>query len=168
MRVLLNKKLKWFWEEPIPWLKPGEIPADPLGQLETKDNELSVFEINDDRNRIERVAAALAIGRRSDIDIVEYILFEQSILDSVGIKLRDDEGGTLDEEVNSWHRNMIELSADKLVAFAKQVVPTVPSDYVTHKRVWEVVLDSCRNGRIDLSKTNLSKDVKAKIFEALK
>ena len=164
MRALL-KKLDWFLEEPISWLSTGDIPADPLGQLATKKNTLSVYEVNDDQYRIERVAAALAANRK-DIDTIEYFTFDQSILERVGISLRDVKGDTCDEEVNSWHRDMIEISGNNLLTFAKQVVQIIPSDFVVKPRVRELIIDSLRTDRYVYSKVQLSS--KDKLLEEAK
>ena len=153
---VLNKKLKWMWEEPITWLDDGDIPADPLNNLATSDNTLSVYEVNNDRWRIERVAAAMVAGRNKSIDDIEFIAFDQSILDEVGIVLDPTKRGTTcDKEVNLWHRDMIEISATKLVAFAKRIVPTVHSDLVLEKRIRQVIIDTGKAGKYEWSKVQL-------------
>lgn len=159
-RALL-KKNKWFWDGPLPWLEPGDIPADPLEHLTPNQFRLSVYEVNDDRSRIERVAAAIAAKRPGDIDNVEFVVFDQSILDEVGIQIDTAApGDTCDAEVNIWHRDMINISANKLVAFAKRIVPTVQSDWVLAKKIHEVILESIRMSRYEWSKVNLKKKAK--------
>ncbi len=154
-RALL-KKNKWFWDEPLPWLEVGDIPADPLEHLIPQDHKISVYEVSDDREQIERVAAAIAAKRHGEVDAVEFIVFDQSILAEVGIEIdRNTPGDTCDPEVNGWHRDMIEVSADKLVAFAKRVVPNIPSDLVLKKRIREVLIESGGLGLYDWSKINL-------------
>jgi hypothetical protein len=156
-RALL-KKNRWFWEEPLPWLLPGEIPADPLEHLIPNQFRLSVFEVDGDRTRIERVAAAIAAKRYGEIDTVEFIVFDQSVLEELGIQVDNAvPGDTCDAEVNLWHRDIVNISAGKLVEFATRIVPTVRSDWVLSKRIREVILESIRAGRYEWSRVNLKR-----------
>jgi hypothetical protein len=64
MPLMLRKirKARWYQhnQADFPWLLDEDIPADPLGDLVTNDNELSVWQINDDKSNLHRIAAALA------------------------------------------------------------------------------------------------------------
>lgn len=162
LRVLPNRKLGWGWEDALPWLEHDDIPADPLGQITTYKNTLSVFEVNDDPSRIERVAVALAAGKQK-LDDVEYIVFDQSILDEVGIVLDNKLGKTCDPEVNDWHRDMKEVSANKLVSFAKKAVPALKPNWVLAKKIRQLLVAACRERKIELAKLGLSSEEKAKL-----
>jgi hypothetical protein len=57
------RKDRWYRIEDVPWLEEGDIHADPLADLNTKANELSVWLIEDDRSNLNRVVSALAATR---------------------------------------------------------------------------------------------------------
>jgi hypothetical protein len=77
MPLILRKirKARWYQYDrsDFPWLLEEDIPADPLGDLATNDNELSVWQINDDKSNLPRVAAALA-ANCDDISNLDYAL----------------------------------------------------------------------------------------------
>ena len=55
------------------------MPADPLGDLVTKENRLSVWQIDDDRSNLGDVIAALAASR-DFLDTFDYALFNDELL----------------------------------------------------------------------------------------
>lgn len=161
----LRKKNRWHWSQPLSWLDEGDVPADPLANLETKKNTLSVFEIDNDISRIERIAAAMA-GQSNEGPKVEfeYVIFDQSILGEIGIKIVNSDGQTPDSEVNSWHRDLTELSVTKLSSLAKRIVPIAKSRQVLPKRVREVFIENVRAKNIQWDKVTIGKSEKDKLL----
>lgn len=155
-RQVRDKRNKWIWYEPRPrWLEEGDIPAGPLVHLIPGENRLSVYEVNDEPARIHQVATALAAGR-ANTDVVEYFVFDESILLDLGIEIdKLTPGTTCDSEVNKWHRDLINFSANKMVAFAKRALPIVVSDFVPKKTIDQKFLEVCRSRGYDWSKIGL-------------
>ena len=153
----LRKKNRWQSDEPLLWLEEGDIPADPLDNLSTLQNKLSVFEVNDDLSRIERVAAAMAT-RKELIQEFDYIVFDQELLEEIGIAINLVGGDTPDNKANSWHRDLIQLSATKLVELAKRLVPTTEPDQILPKRIREVLINIVASGEIDWNQVNLKNE----------
>ncbi len=143
---------KWSTDEPLEWLQAGDVPADPLDNLATDQNKLSVYEVTGDQSQIERIAAAFAAGSNDDKPKeFEFILFNQEILPELAIRLDSSEPGvTGDSEVDSWHRDLVELSADKLASLAKRLVPTAEPRIVMGKQVSAALEESVVSGKIPL------------------
>ena len=118
MPLLLRKirKNRWFL-----YLLEGEIPADPLVDLATSANRLSVWYIEADRSNLERVQVALA-SNGEYVSNFDYALFEDRLLEGLNVKISQTVGSTPDESANvEWHRDVEELSASKLAEIAKIV-----------------------------------------------
>jgi len=99
-----------------PWLQPDELAADALQDLRTKQNRLSVYLVDSlESPALNRVLAAMAASR-DNIDKLDYASFDWSFLGDLGIEVEAVPGGTPDEEVNQWHRDLVELTAAKLAA----------------------------------------------------
>jgi hypothetical protein len=154
------RKAKWYKNENVSWLAEGELQADAMADLSTKDNELSVWHIEYDRSNLEQVVAALAAGRDS-IANLDYALFDQQILSAIGIKIKDTKGGSPDEKVNSWHRDLMELSATKLMELAKAIQTKAAKERILPKDIIRFIKQAAESGQIDLAK--LKPGVKVKI-----
>jgi len=131
---------RWFNIEECPWLAKDELPADPLGDLETSNNELSLWQIEEDQSNLERIITAIAANRES-VQNVDYILFNQEIFSEIGINIKKIDGSTPDKEANtSWHCDLIQLSAQKLVKLtAKIVYSNVEPVRVKESRVTQLI-----------------------------
>src|SRR5215472_10234387 len=101
MPLLLRnvRENRWLKSEAAPWLKNGDVPADPLGDLATKNNRLSVWEVAGDRSNVERIVRALAVNRDRVADM-GYVLFDSSLLATAGIETAKEKGATQDEGAN--------------------------------------------------------------------
>ncbi len=124
MSLLLRKtrKSKWYKNLDVPWLPEGELQADALGELITKNNELSFWHIEDNESNLDQVLIALltTIDAPSNIDIA---LIDSNLVSEIGIKIESTKGDTKISYVNNnWHRNLIELTANKLMKLAQFIM----------------------------------------------
>lgn len=103
------RQSRWL-EDSFPWLEEGDAPADPLGDLATQDNELSVWIIDDEKSNLNQVVAAMA-ATRGHLSNLDFALFDLRFLSELNIKIAITTGGTPDKEVNTWHRDLVKLSA---------------------------------------------------------
>ena len=114
LRKLANKA-HFFRPE---WLEDDDAPADAFGSFLTKDSTLSVWAIDEDESNLGRVIAALAASRDS-LDKLDYVLFDDNILDIAGVDRRRVDGVSPDGGANQlWHQDLEGLSGKKLVALA--------------------------------------------------
>jgi hypothetical protein len=141
MPLLLRnvRENRWLKSEAAPWLAKGDVPADPLGDLKTSQNRLSVWEVLD-RSNIERIVRALAVSSQKLADM-GYVLFDSSLLATAGINTVAENGTTPDEEANNWHRDLIDLSGNKLVILTKLILENGESGTVLKKRLEQLVVD---------------------------
>lgn len=151
MPLMLRKirKAKWYKNDGVPWLQEGEIQGDALGDLITKSNELSIWVIDDDRSNLDRVVAALgAMG--NNVDVVEYALMDFEAVGDMGIVVKDVSGATGDSEANKrWHKNLSELTADKLLALARTIDREAERTRATDRQVARLVRSAIESGSLD-------------------
>jgi len=134
----VDKQRHWFRTDAQVHLDAGDVPADPLGDLRTSDNKLSVYQVDEDRSNIERIARALACGRQH-LDDVGYVLFDVSVLEKASIDLCLIDGTTHDSAVNKCHADLINLTGNKLVTLARHILLEGESDIILKKRIVDLV-----------------------------
>src|SRR5712691_1509995 len=110
---------RWHKDPARALLERGDVPADPIGDLRTTNNQLSVWEILPDRSNRDRIVRALNIGKDHIADS-GWLLFSSELLEPAGIKAPvATPGRTKDKGVNHWHRDLVDLSGNLLVALTR-------------------------------------------------
>jgi len=97
----------------------GELQGDSLRDLETTDNTLSVYEVNNEHDK-ERVAVALAAHRKF-VSVFDYAVFDDTNFASLGIIAEPHEGNTPDAAVNQLHYHLRNLTLGRLTGLARVV-----------------------------------------------
>ncbi len=148
MPFLLRKirQSRWY-NEYHAWVKSGDIQADPLADLITQENCLSVWHIEDDQSNLDHIITAVAAsgGYLSHLD---YALFDRDILDET-FKVKKSPGGSPDSIANSfWHHDLVELSGLKLVQLAKSILENSKKVRVSEKDVANLIAKAIASGRI--------------------
>jgi hypothetical protein len=122
--VLAVSQQLWWPLRTEEWRQRNEVPADCVTNLRTKNNELSVFEIANDDEEVE-VMAALALHRafsaqdsRQGLDGNDRLRFPPGLLKPLGIPIGTTEGKTENREVNQRHRDLLNLSGTQLANLA--------------------------------------------------
>lgn len=143
---------RWFKKpSTFPWLSENDIHADPVTDLRTSDNTLSVFKVDEDKGNLRRVAIALA-ATREHTDVLDYMLFEERLVADLRIKLELLEGDTPDKVVNSRHVQLVELSAAKLGASARAVLETTAPGRFQEPEVKQSLHENIKTGVLDTGK----------------
>lgn len=153
---------KWFKHEDLPWLPEDSLQADALGDLNTKDNRLSVWHIQDDKANLEQVVIALA-AIFQDPSHLDCALFDQQLVSEIDVKIEDTRGESSYEEANVWHRDLAELSAEKLMQLATIIMRSGEKQRFPKTRVLDLVKQAVDSGSIDREK--LKPNVRVKIDE---
>src|SRR5688572_7589842 len=113
---------RWHKDLAREWLERDDVPADPIGDLRTTDNQLSVWEIVPDRSNLPRVVRALSVGK-DDIADSGWLVFHSDLLTNAGVKpALVTNGTTKDNGANHWHRDLVDLSGNQLVALARAMM----------------------------------------------
>ena len=158
----IDSKLKWDKDVSFSWLATHDVQADPVTDLKTTQNVLSVYSIDDERSNLARVVAAIA-ATRDHFDNLDYILFDKLILLEVDIKIKKAIGKTPDGQVNNWHLELFELSGFKLVNVAKIILNKGEINRLLKKDVTRLIKDGLTSAQIDPIKTRLKEDQLAEI-----
>lgn len=159
------KKSKWYKKSGVAWLSEGELQADALWDLRTLDNTLSVWRVDDDQANLNHIVAALSANpsslkfpsekQKTSIEAFDYALFDLGLLTELSIKSDSTPGDTLDDAANTtWHIDLKELTASKLVALANGIRGNGTIKRINEWTVEELVADSVRSGRIKLEQLN--------------
>lgn len=160
------RKAKWYKSDGVPWLGEDELQADALVDLATKGNKLSVYVVDDDQANLEQIVTALA-ANCDYISDFDYALFNREALLEVNIKFENTEGDTPDAIVNSWHCDLIELSATKMMALATLIWTRAERKRFLSKRVLEMVVKAIASQQIDRTKLRLKPEMVAKIDQLI-
>ena len=155
------RKSSWYSEN-YPWLPNNDFPADPVTDLRTTDNSLSVWEIDEDRSNLQRVVTALA-GNRDRIEKIDYVIFAKRTIADVSIKTKKSKGGTSDEGVNGWHLDLVEISAKKLLSLAKAIYDEGERYRILGKKIEKLLGDGIKSGQIDPAGLGLKPEDRAKL-----
>ena len=102
LRVVRQRR--WATFPDIEWIAPGETQADALLDLQTKDNRLSVFRVDNDID-IQRVVIALA-ATRDHVANLDYAIFDDDELIARGIDITRTVGETPDQTANTLHHDI--------------------------------------------------------------
>ena len=142
----------------LAWLPQGEIQGDALGDLQTSDNRLSAYKV-ESKEDAEQVIIALA-ATRENLANLDYAVFDDAMLTSTGIVIRQQDGETPINEANKLHYDLSELTAGRLVVLARAVASGEHSR-VPRKNIKVGLQQALRSGTIDEHK------MKAKLLQSI-
>ena len=142
------QKRKWDRTPDLAWVPQGDLPADPLYDLRTEENQLSVFMIRDDRSNLDQVVVAIA-AKWERLDNFDYALFDQETVARLRIDLHETAGDTPDAAANRWHRDLVNLTGQKLVALAVAIWACGERQRKLQKEMKRLLAEAVSSGRID-------------------
>ena len=88
--------------------------------LQTRDNKLSVWVIEDDGSNLDEVVGSIALSR-DVLSHLDYVTFELDVVDKLGLAVTESEGVTPVLAANRWHRDVVELSAKDVAELAEEL-----------------------------------------------
>lgn len=109
------------WQAPA-WLNPGTaaVKADALADLQTVNNLLSVYLV-ESAHDIDRITVALA-ATRDNLQNVDYVVFDDTELQDIGIAVMRSRGNTPDYLVNEMHYDIGKLTARQTADLATVII----------------------------------------------
>lgn len=150
------RKSKWYKNPDVDWLQEGELQADALVDLLTKNNKLSVWLVDGDQSNLERIAAALSITN-DNLSNFDYKLIPTDIIGNLGIKVEDDLGETPDSEANHYHRNLIQLTATQVFELANLMHTQTDNKRIRDRKVEELLRHGLESQHFDISQITSEK-----------
>jgi hypothetical protein len=144
------KKSRWN-KDNFPWLTQDDIQADLLGDLVTSKNALSVWLVQDDKSNLNEVITALA-SNRDTVSNLDYTIFDVNLLLDINIKIEINEGKTPYEKANRWHRDLIELTANKIVKLAESLLKHSSKERILEREILNLIKVAVSNGQIEREK----------------
>ena len=139
---------RWLPNPPISWLRAGETQADAIHDLETSDNQLSLFRV-ESREEAKRVCTALA-ANRGNLSNLDFALVREEVVRHAGIEVEKRVGQTPDDVVNSWHYNFVELTTHKLCLLSRMIAMGKPYERIMKKDITAYIEEGCRTGMLNI------------------
>ncbi len=162
--IRINRKLRWERGEYRNWLEPGRAPADVCQDFRVENGSLSVWHIEDDKSNLEIVVTALSATRQG-FDPFDYLLFEQSLATASGISVRYSDGQSPIPSANYLHRDLTELTIDKLATLITAVFDMAETGRFLASEVQVMILGATQSGQVVLGLVN--EKLRPKIERAL-
>ena len=167
MPFVLRKIRKAKWHKLAGASGPGEdeIQADALWDLKTEDNQLSVWNVEDDQSNLDLVLTAVAANCQF-IANVDYVLIDQRILTGLNIQFIQTNGNSPYQAANKWHCDLLDLSAGRLLELAKEIYKNSDSKMRKgDKEVKQLLVSAVTSHHIDT--TSLHHELQRQIEKAL-
>ena len=115
----MTEQRRWDVFPDVQRLQAGKLKADVFSDLRTSGGTLSVFDVTQ-QVEVDRITVAMA-AKRTSVQHVDYVIFEDSVLEHLGLLARSAPGETPDQAVNGVHYNIVDLTADGLLALAHSI-----------------------------------------------
>jgi hypothetical protein len=76
-------------------------------------------------------------------------------------------GNSPDDGINSWHRDLVELSAEKLMLLAKAIQQNAAIERIQARDIRRFLAQAMLSGRFDRTKINLTAEALAGIIQLI-
>ena len=143
---------KWEKTNFPSWLQEGELPSCIVCDLRADDNALSLWEISDDKSNLLDIIAAF-VSLRKDIKYdFDYALLSANLLDEPSFTSSKKPAKTAYRDMNHYHRDVSNLSINKVVYFAYLLSRHGKFDRMGWKDIEDRLKDAYTRGQLDLEK----------------
>ena len=133
----------------LAWLPQGEIQSDALRDIQTTDNSLSVYKV-ENKEDAGQVIIALA-ANRDNLANLDYAIFEDTTLESTGIEVRQQYGETPHDEANKLHYDISNLTVRRLAVLA-HAIASGAHNRVPWKDIKAGLQEAVQSGTLDKQK----------------
>jgi hypothetical protein len=152
MPLLLRKirQARWYDHKAVPWLPEGSLQADALSDLKTEYNALSVWQVKDDKSNLEDIVTALAAECAGPTNL-DYAIFDQALLLSIDVEVTRTPGQTSYAKASDWHRDLPELTAEKLMDLAGIIMTQAKRERLAERKIFSLVKGAVDRGEIPVT-----------------
>jgi hypothetical protein len=156
------RKSRWYKSEAESELGKGDVPADPLGDLQTQGNVLSIWRIDDKKSNLDRIACAIAAGAQSSSNL-DYVLLDFKHFKKLKLKHEGSRGRTLDSTINDCHIDIQGLTGKKLISLARAFLKHGEVGRMPEKDLLESIKKAIESKQIDPTKIHpeIAKKIKS-------
>lgn len=154
MSLLLRQVRReyWYQGQEHDWLPVDEAPNSCLYNLCDKKSRPSFWLIDQDKNNLWQVVAALVL-RQKQADSFEYAIIEEARVCELQITVDDSRRDhTPDRSVDALHRELLNLTAQKTAKLADAIRKFGEFGSLFEKEVLEYALERIGTGVIDKSR----------------
>lgn len=136
------RKTRWVADD------AGTATADALNDLQTTQNTLSVFEVEDDRSDVPAVIVAIAATRNS-LSNLDFAILDAAAVERAGIMIEATPGDTKLRSVNERHRSLSKLRAPDVCEIAAIIKASQDSiGFYSENQVAELLWDAIQQNTI--------------------
>jgi hypothetical protein len=158
MPYLLRKirKIRWDPElkKEIAGLTNDECPADCLGDLETANCCLSLWQVADDQDNLGDIIAALGANCRY-ISPLDYALIPRDRVEEIA-ELEQSRGKSSHNLANdNWHWDLVGLSAGRLTRLAEVMYDCAERVRIAPKELEKLIRKALEEKKLDTGKVNI-------------
>jgi hypothetical protein len=158
MPYLLRKirKIRWDAElkKQIAGLMGDECPADCLGDLETANCCLSLWQVGDDQNNLDDIIAALG-ANCSYISPLDYALIAREQVEEIA-ELKKTLGQSSHNLANdNWHWDLVGLSTGRLTRLAEVMYDCAERVRIAPKNLEKLVRKALEEKKLDSVKVKI-------------
>ena len=134
---LIRKINKRIWDRPeFPSGKAVPVPADPVGDFSTENDEISVCVVEENNDNLDGVITALSGAKTTNVSHFDYAIFDSPLGRDFSWQLKPTPGQSPDKEANrKWHRDIVVETADNLCAIAKTIYSNCTKERVLAAQV---------------------------------
>jgi hypothetical protein len=125
------------------------MPAEPQGgRAEAVEDCVSVWLVDDDKQDLSRVLAAIAATWQKS-DNLDYVLFSEEHLSGAQVVVRETPGDTPDQGINPRHRDLIDMWASRVFRLTDLAWgQNVEIKRLPRSKVLDLLAESVHRGRI--------------------
>jgi hypothetical protein len=145
----ISNLTRWDTDKDLSELSINDLSADTITDLRTKDNKLSVYQVEDNRSNLDSIITAVA-ATREYLSHFDYLLFDPSIAEGLHILKEKTKGTTKDDSVNDCHWNLLVPSATKLMELAMELLKRAEKERRDATIVAKALDEASRAGRVKL------------------
>ena len=149
MTSLLRKVRQERWYEALS--SRGEpLPSDPLSDLNTSRNSLSVWQVLANETNLEDIVVAIT-ARWDHVQNMDLVLIDEAAIRELGIKVEASEGQTPLPHARGHHRDLVQLQAQSLVEIAETLRSRGDFRPFSKKEVRELLARYIKEGKLNAS-----------------
>lgn len=139
----------------------GDFPADPITDLKTDSNNLSVFFIEDAKRDIDTALIGLA-SNKNEVQKLTYALIKLKDLEKEGFKITANTGKTPSGKANHLHGEIEGLTVDGLAKLARLISDKSQQETKPKPFIKILVQGACASNDLNIKKMrhDLHKELK--------